>query len=90
MLGSNAGRNLSMLDEAGITGSMIIGMKIGRKIRDSEVKKCLSCLLVGEKSKKTETFCAKSNGEGDLGNFSLEEVYCPILMDIYRLKSLQL
>ena len=63
-----------MLDEAGITGSIDNrDEKIGRKIRDSEVKKVPFMLIVGEKEQEERKLSVRKHGEGDLGNFSLEE-----------------
>jgi len=64
----------AMLDEAGITGSIDNrDEKIGRKIRDSEVKKVPFMLIVGEKEQEERKLSVRKHGEGDLGNFSLEE-----------------
>jgi threonyl-tRNA synthetase len=46
--------------------------KIGRKIRDAEVKKVPYMLIVGEKEQEQNTVSARKQGEGDLGSFSLE------------------
>lgn len=46
--------------------------KIGRKIRDAEVKKVPYMLIVGEKEQEQNTVSARKQGEGDLGSFTLE------------------
>ncbi|MCL6258065.1 threonine--tRNA ligase [Aquiflexum sp. TKW24L] len=57
----------------------IIGMidnrdeKIGRKIRDSEVKKTPFMLIVGEKEQQEGKISVRKHGEGDLGSLSPAE-----------------
>lgn len=64
----------AILDESGITGSIDNrDEKIGRKIRDSEVKKVPFMLIVGEKEQEENKLAVRKHGEGDLGNFSPEE-----------------
>ncbi|MBT6006742.1 MAG: threonine--tRNA ligase, partial [Prolixibacteraceae bacterium] len=56
--------------------------KIGRKIRDNELKRIPYLLIVGEKEAETETVSVRRQGEGDKGvmeksafaNFILKEV----------------
>ncbi len=45
--------------------------KIGRKIRDAEVKKVPYMLIVGEKEQEEQTVSVRKQGEGDLGSFTL-------------------
>jgi threonyl-tRNA synthetase len=47
--------------------------KIGRKIRDAEVKKIPFMLIVGEKEQLEGKISIRKHGEGDLGSFSPEE-----------------
>ncbi len=47
--------------------------KIGRKIRDAEVKKIPYMLIVGEKEAAESTVSVRKHGEGDLGSMTLEE-----------------
>ena len=64
----------AILEEKGITGSIDNrDEKIGRKIRDSEVKKVPFMLIVGEKEQENRKLSVRKHGEGDLGNFSPEE-----------------
>ncbi|MEB2774255.1 threonine--tRNA ligase [Algoriphagus sp. D3-2-R+10] len=64
----------SILEDAGISGSIDNrDEKIGRKIRDSEVKKVPFMLIVGEKEQEERKLSVRKHGEGDLGNFSAEE-----------------
>ncbi|MDI1323441.1 MAG: threonine--tRNA ligase [Algoriphagus sp.] len=64
----------AILDENGITGSIDNrDEKIGRKIRDSEVKKVPFMLIVGEKEQEERMLSVRKHGEGDLGNYSPEE-----------------
>lgn len=64
----------SILEEVGISGSIDNrDEKIGRKIRDSEVKKVPFMLIVGEKEQEERKLSVRKHGEGDIGNFSPEE-----------------
>ena len=46
--------------------------KIGRKIRDAEVKKVSYMLIVGEKEQENEIVSVRKHGAGDLGNMSVD------------------
>ncbi len=46
--------------------------KIGRKIRDAEVRKVPFMLIVGEKEAENKTVSVRKHGHGDLGSFSLD------------------
>jgi threonyl-tRNA synthetase len=47
--------------------------KIGRKIRDNELKRIPYLLIVGEKEFETNTVSVRKQGEGDKGSMSFEE-----------------
>lgn len=47
--------------------------KIGRKIRDAEVRKIPYMLIVGEKEQEEEKVAVRKHGQGDLGSFPLTE-----------------
>lgn len=47
--------------------------KIGRKIRDTELKKIPYMLIIGEKEAESETVSVRRQGEGDMGAVSIEE-----------------
>ena len=47
--------------------------KIGKKIRDAEVKKIPFMLIVGDKESSGSTLSVRAHGAGDLGSFSLNE-----------------
>lgn len=47
--------------------------KIGRKIRDAEVKKIPFMLIIGEKEMEDGTVSVRKHGEGDKGSMSIEE-----------------
>ena len=47
--------------------------KIGKKIRDAEVKKIPFMLIVGDKESAGSTLSVRAHGAGDLGSFSLNE-----------------
>lgn len=46
--------------------------KIGRKIRDAEVRKVPYMLIVGEKEQENEAVSVRRHGEGDLGSMKIE------------------
>jgi threonyl-tRNA synthetase len=46
--------------------------KIGKKIRDTELKKIPFMLLIGEKEVAENTVSVRKQGEGDLGSFTIE------------------
>ena len=47
--------------------------KIGKKIRDAEVKKIPFMLIVGEKEQESKVLSIREHGKGDLGQMSLNE-----------------
>jgi threonyl-tRNA synthetase len=47
--------------------------KIGRKIRDNELKRVPFLIIVGEKEMETNTVSVRRQGEGDKGVMTLEE-----------------
>ena len=47
--------------------------KIGRKIRDNEIKRIPYLLIVGEKEFETNTVAVRRQGEGDQGSMSIDE-----------------
>jgi threonyl-tRNA synthetase len=47
--------------------------KIGRKIRDAEVKKIPFMLIIGDKEAQDGTVSVRKHGEGDIGVMSVEE-----------------
>lgn len=47
--------------------------KIGRKIRDNELKRIPYMLIVGEKEMETSCVSVRRQGEGDVGSLSVEE-----------------
>ncbi len=49
------------------------GETIGRKIRDTEVKRIPFMLIVGEKEMDENTVSVRRQGEGDLGSMTIEE-----------------
>ncbi|MEX2594245.1 MAG: threonine--tRNA ligase [Anditalea sp.] len=63
-----------LLEENNITGSIDNrDEKIGRKIRDSEVKKVPFMVIVGEKEQAEGKISVRKHGEGDLGSFTPQE-----------------
>ncbi|MDD4747777.1 MAG: threonine--tRNA ligase [Salinivirgaceae bacterium] len=47
--------------------------KIGRKIRDNELKRTPFLLIVGEKELETDTISIRKQGEGDIGTMSIND-----------------
>ncbi len=47
--------------------------KVGKKIRDNELKKIPYLLVVGEKEENSDTIAVRRQGEGDKGTMKLEE-----------------
>jgi len=47
--------------------------KIGKKIRDNELKRIAYLLIVGEKEMETNTVSVRRQGEGDKGSMSIED-----------------
>jgi threonyl-tRNA synthetase len=47
--------------------------KIGKKIRDNELKRIPYLLIVGEKEEETGTIAVRKQGEGDKGSLKIEE-----------------
>ena len=47
--------------------------KIGRKIRDAEMKKIPYMLIIGEKEMSEGMVSVRKHGEGDLGSMSMQE-----------------
>ena len=56
--------------------------KIGRKIRDAEVKKIPYMLIVGEKEAEQNVVSVRKHGQGDLGSMSIEELKKQIIKEI--------
>lgn len=56
--------------------------KIGRKIRDAEVKKIPYMLIVGEKEAAEGVVSVRKHGEGDVGTMSIEEFKQQIIKEI--------
>jgi threonyl-tRNA synthetase len=48
--------------------------KIGRKIRDAEVKKIPLMLIIGEQEMNSRTLSLRKHGEGDKGSITAEEL----------------
>jgi threonyl-tRNA synthetase len=56
--------------------------KIGRKIRDAEVKKIPYMLIVGEKEAADGTISVRKHGVGDLGSISIEDFKQQLIKEI--------
>lgn len=64
----------SFLSVSDITSSMDTrDEKIGKKIRDAEIKKIPFMLIVGEKEAETKTISLRKHGAGDAGSMSFDE-----------------
>ena len=58
--------------------------KIGRKIRDNELKRIPYLLIVGEKEQETNSVSVRKQGEGDKGAMALDDFAGLILNEINR------
>ena len=56
--------------------------KVGRKIRDAEVKKIPYMLIVGEKEIEDGTVSVRKHGEGDLGSMTIKEFQNKLIEEI--------
>jgi threonyl-tRNA synthetase len=69
-----ANKVYTALEEQNITGFIDHrDEKIGRKIRDAEIKKIPYMLIVGEKEAEENMVSIRKHGEGDVGNMSLAD-----------------
>lgn len=57
--------------------------KIGRKIRDNELKRIPFLLIVGEKEQNERTLSLRVQGEGDKGSMTIEE-FCNHVNDLVK------
>jgi threonyl-tRNA synthetase len=56
--------------------------KIGRKIRDAEVKKIPYMLIIGEKEMNDGMVSVRRHGKGDLGSMTIEEFSNQLVKEI--------
>jgi threonyl-tRNA synthetase len=56
--------------------------KIGRKIRDAEVKKIPFMLIIGEKEMEEGTVSVRRHGRGDMGSMTMEEFSNQLVKEI--------
>ncbi|MEH6306564.1 threonine--tRNA ligase [Olivibacter sp. CPCC 100613] len=56
--------------------------KVGRKIRDAEIKKIPYMLIVGEKEVENGTISVRKHGEGDLGGMTVEAFSKQLIKEI--------
>ncbi len=56
--------------------------KVGRKIRDAEVKKIPYMLIIGEKEVESGMISVRKHGEGDLGIMSIDEFQTKLIKEI--------
>ncbi|WP_066628493.1 threonine--tRNA ligase [Labilibacter marinus] len=61
--------------------------KIGRKIRDNELKRIPFLLIVGEKEAETNTVSVRKQGDGDKGTMAIEEFASFINKEVEELLS---
>ena len=75
---------LKFLNNADIRGEVDCrNEKIGRKIRDNELKRIPFLLIVGEKEEADGTVSVRMQGEGDKGTMKLEE-FAAYLADLVK------
>jgi threonyl-tRNA synthetase len=76
-----------MLSEADICCDIdLLNEKIGRKIRDNELKRIPYLLVVGEKEQETESVSVRRQGHGDQGTMSIEAFSEFILKEVKELQ----
>jgi threonyl-tRNA synthetase len=56
--------------------------KVGRKIRDAEVKKIPYMLIIGEKEVESGTISVRKHGEGDLGTMTIDHFQNKLIKEI--------
>ena len=54
--------------------------KIGRKIRDSEIKKIPFMIIIGEKEVKEQVLSIRRHGHGDIGTFKIDD-FCKLVQE---------
>ena len=54
--------------------------KIGRKIRDSEIKKIPFMIIIGEKEVKEQVLSIRRHGHGDIGTFKIND-FCKLVQE---------
>ena len=54
--------------------------KIGRKIRDSEIKKIPFMIIIGEKEVKEQVLSIRRHGHGDIGTFKVDD-FCKLVQE---------
>ncbi|OUT46726.1 MAG: threonine--tRNA ligase [Owenweeksia sp. TMED14] len=54
--------------------------KIGRKIRDSEIKKIPFMIIIGEKEVKEQVLSIRRHGHGDIGTLKIDE-FCKLVQE---------
>ncbi len=65
---------LNLLDEADVRTTIDLrNEKVGRKIRDAEVKKLPYMIIIGEKEADSGKVSVRKHQKGDLGNFTIDE-----------------
>ena len=69
-----AQKTLNLLNQLNIRGFVDDrNEKIGKKIRDNEMKKIPFMLVVGEKEEANEELAVRAHGKGDIGTFSVND-----------------
>jgi threonyl-tRNA synthetase len=58
--------------------------KIGKKIRDNELKKIPYLLIIGEKEVESGTISVRKQGEGDIGTMKIDEFVSFIKSEIKK------
>lgn len=56
--------------------------KVGRKIRDAEMKKIPYMLIIGEKEVESGTISVRKHGEGDLGTMTIDQFQDKLIKEI--------
>ena len=65
---------LNLLDNSDIRATIDLrNEKVGRKIRDAEIRKVPYMIIIGEKEADNGTVSVRKHKEGDLGSFTIDE-----------------
>ncbi|HBS86405.1 MAG: threonine--tRNA ligase [Bacteroidetes bacterium GWF2_38_335] len=59
--------------------------KVGRKIRDNELKRIPYLIVVGEKEAENNTLSVRKQGEGDLGEYKIEDFATRVQTEVKNL-----
>ena len=72
-----------ILDSISVVELMVaVEEKIGKKIRDTEVKRTPYMLVIGEKEVETNSVAVRKQGDGDKGTMTVDDFIAQLLGEI--------